>query len=838
MTLSSENLPTGPDVPQVLLFGHSGSGKSALLGALLQAGELQGAVLQARVFDPSGRLQSIRDALSDGISLDKTTTEVTRYSVQLRPLDDKAGQAEHTASFILTDCSGRAAESLIHHPYALLEQGTHGPVARAVIEADAIVLLVDASADAEELYAAFEDFDAFLHVVWRGKEGAREVGGFPVLLVLTQCDKLAEPTDTRAKWEERIQRRTDRAWKEFDKFLKDAAPEDGVPSPFLPFGSIDLTVYAVAVRVPRTLDRPGERDTPYGVAEMFRDCFTEAAAHRSRVVRSNQRLAWTVRGTLAFVTLLVAAAVGVTFFQPARPDTGLEDRVVAYQTHEAPPPVRLSEQLIAGNKQTLAAFRDDPRFSQLPPDLQEYVNSRVKEIEDYENYWSRLMHASSPGEARSEDELNRVDLALRSGDLALPAGYDWEQTAAGQLQEKWAKDVAAIRETEKKFFDRYIDLYRRGTVLALASSFGGNWRAEVNSLLEEGSRLPAVLGAPLPGSAAVATPRGQPVANRVPFEFDRVYQARKDWDLAAEKLAHLRDLADALALTAGPGRPEPVLFIPEPGPAVNSVRLPLDRLISLPQQYPREAAEPREWEVRNFSDPGRKILSDRLEQSFRNGVRQVQALLLARLGNDGNAEERAESLRKLAVTLVDPVTPFPEWGRLLHFIARLRDPAATNPVLDLAVFLARTSFDLDFRGFELTIPDDLALEKVVPSGPLTITVASPSQSVQVQRFKLQGGGVREGSATTYRFMPEEAARLVYHPGDGFQAELPVQSGSNSLRLVWSSGGSRAYQFDRLEREPRLVRSPESSEPAVGVKLTAARGSIVPRLPTLFPEPRP
>src|SRR5207244_185231 len=98
----------------------------------------------------------------------------------------------------------KAAESLIAHPAALQDSHTAAPVARAVTQADAIILMVDASADEDELNEAFEEFDAFLTVIWQAKAGAREVGGFPVLLVLTRCDKLAEPGDTREAWEARV----------------------------------------------------------------------------------------------------------------------------------------------------------------------------------------------------------------------------------------------------------------------------------------------------------------------------------------------------------------------------------------------------------------------------------------------------------------------------------------------------------------------------------------------------------------------------------------------------------------------------------------------------------
>src|SRR5262249_55967163 len=70
--MSIPTLPPTPDVPQVLLFGHSGSGKSALLGALLKAAETQGQVFRGELHESSGRMASIRDAVYKGDELEPT----------------------------------------------------------------------------------------------------------------------------------------------------------------------------------------------------------------------------------------------------------------------------------------------------------------------------------------------------------------------------------------------------------------------------------------------------------------------------------------------------------------------------------------------------------------------------------------------------------------------------------------------------------------------------------------------------------------------------------------------------------------------------------------------
>ena len=143
----------------------------------------------------------------------------------------------------------------------------------------------------------------------------------------------------------------------------------------------------------------------------------------------------------------------------------------------------------------------------------------------------------------------------------------------------------------------------------------------------------------------------------------------------------MRDLADALALTEGPDRPDPALVLPEPGRGVNSSTLPGTRLFAL-RSIPTTNDDFREWELSNFPDPGRSRLAERLDRAFQTGTRHVESLLAARIGEN---TDTPDGWRKVADALIDPA--FADWGRLLHLMLRLRNPSATNPVADLAAFL-------------------------------------------------------------------------------------------------------------------------------------------------------
>ncbi len=830
----STPVPVPKDTPSVLLFGHSGAGKSALLGAMLKAAETQGPILRGEVLEASGRLASIRDSVYKGNAPEPNAAELATYTVRLRPWREGSVAVTEPVTITLNDCSGKAAESLIHHPEPLRDPKTHVPVARAVIDADAIILLVNGAADDEELLEAFEEFDTFLTVVAQGKANAREVGGFPVMLVLTQSDRLARAGDTPEMWEHRVALRADEAWTKFDRFLRGAELEDGIASPFLPFGDVDLRVYSVAIRTPRFADASTDPNVPYKVAELFRDCFTVARSRRDRVKESDYRLKWTVRFALAFIGVLLMVAIAIIAYQPPAGGPGLVERIQIYERNEPEAAVRLAYPMLTRNKQLLLAFQQDSDFLDLPIEMREFVNNRVTEIEDYEAFRERLMTAKAPGDARTLEELEGVRRTLLEGDLALPEHYAWGKTSAATLREKWLVDVDVIRAAESEFLEKYRDLVRRGTVMLLRPSLGGPWRAELSAITDVAARIPIGLEEPLAGSPALEQSRGQRVARRAPFEFERVYNERSDWETVLSRLLHLRDLGDALGLTAGDGLPPAVLRLPEPGAGVDSATLAGARLAGLFKWYPRETQDYREWEVREFPNPVRSLLSEQLNEAFRTGVRHVDLLMRARIDAEPSTADTPQSWRALAQALRDTATPFPDWARLLHLIARLADPSALNPIEELAQFLKMDEFELKLNGFELLLQPDPALGRVTPAGPFTLKINAPNGTAKTRSFQQVGDGVQTGSAMNYRFKADSTDKLLYKPGDELYAELPVRAGGRDFKLVWETSRSRVFQFDKLTREPRMAKPGAASELAPGVRLTPGTDSTLPRLPILFP----
>ena len=217
-------------------------------------------------------------------------------------------------------------------------------------------------------------------------------------------------------------------------------------------------------------------------------------------------------------------------------------------------------------------------------------------------------------------------------------------------------------------------------------AFDANWLADIARLSDEADRPPFPLTDDLPTSYAVSQPRGERVTYFVPYEFDEVYHVRRGLQQTRDRLAHLRDLADALGATTAPNRPVPVLVLPEPN-GVDSAGLAATRWAALREAYPGQPEDYPDWEVPNFPDPARTELAARLQKSFAAGVRHVHKLM--------KLQDTKEGWKAMAAALSEPV--YREWGRLLHLLARLQNPAAPNPVTELTGFLS----DLDTKVFEL-----------------------------------------------------------------------------------------------------------------------------------------
>jgi hypothetical protein len=185
------------DPLRLVLFGMPAAGKSSLLGALSQAARLQEHLLNGRLTDLTHGLEELRTRLYEEQAR-RTADEVVPYPVDYEPFadDGPALVAHRHCGAVVFDCDGRVANDLLVRHKALDEESPEGTLAREVLEADVLILVVDAAAPAAQIDADFTEFDRFLRLLEQQRGEQTEVAGLPVFLVLTKCDLLAEPGAT------------------------------------------------------------------------------------------------------------------------------------------------------------------------------------------------------------------------------------------------------------------------------------------------------------------------------------------------------------------------------------------------------------------------------------------------------------------------------------------------------------------------------------------------------------------------------------------------------------------------------------------------------------------
>src|SRR5437764_1355015 len=111
---------------------------------------------------------------------------------------------------------------------------------------------------------------AFLKRLKKVRGQRADVAGLPIYLVLTKCDLLSKPNDTFAEWQQRIEEEKRKLGERISPLVRDLHAGH--------FGSIRLRVWATAVSRPSFADGPAPATEPYGVIELFRQCFVSAEA--------------------------------------------------------------------------------------------------------------------------------------------------------------------------------------------------------------------------------------------------------------------------------------------------------------------------------------------------------------------------------------------------------------------------------------------------------------------------------------------------------------------------------------------------------------------------------
>lgn len=822
--------PPPPDALRIVLFGPPAAGKTSLLGALAQSAQTQESLLNGRLTDPSLGLDELRKQLYDGPGR-VTAEEVSPHPIAYEPFvgDGRSLAAHERLTAVVIDCDGRVANNLLSRREVLGEDSAEGTLAREVLRADALLLVVDASATLPQIDAVFAEFDRFLRLLEQGRGERTEVGGLPVYLVLTKCDLLARTGDSLGSWLERIEERKRDVDELFRDFLSRRVAEGGS----WPFGRLDLHVWATAVKRPALAQTPAREREPFGVAELFRLCLAQAAAFRDRRRQSHSRVFWTAASAVGLVAGMIALMVALVTTSPSELRAKVDEirfaegSTAADRLRGSPSELR---QRIAELDEVLA----DPGFSKLSAGEREFVRSRREELSDYLAYYEKLRLVTPPGDVATYDALRGIIRELQS---LSPPNAEWEQTDAAHFRDKRIGEAEALGRAvgqAKLWYDNSLVSGRELWVFAgylptpeTPTLDWSRWYDKVSGLLDPARQTPFSPQEPIPGTH---------LTYATAFRFDRVAEARAEWETVQGNLRRVVDVGAALGLIAGvKGRP-PLLVIPRPPD------FPLDRaagrLKELQEAYPNYRAD---FVLSGLPDAIVPEVRQAARANFEHLLEPGREAVLVQLRKAGDGDEDSLSRwTKVGEWLGRDPPELASWRSLALVLARLNDPAATDPVSALASFLQKSSFSIEINQLTLEIP--FRLQALKPSAGADLEIFHPATTPQGPAIACAAAGEGERDldrrVTVYKFRPRDRRRLTYRPGESLSASLQLR---DDQTLTWTRCHSTAFQFERLLRSPRVRPTNEPAGEgtlAEGVELTIVPADGVPRVPDLLPAVRP
>ncbi len=824
-----------PSALRVVLFGMPDAGKSSLLGALAQAAQTQERTFGGRLTDLTNGLAELQHRVYDGRPRE-TLAETAAFPVAIDPFEGARPDPRRREEAVLIDCDGRVANDILTRRKQLAEEAPAGSLVGEILSADALVLVVDAGANVVQVEADLSEFVRFLRLFERERGRRSEVGGLPVILVLSKADLLAKPEDSAAEWTARVEQKKAEVGKRFREFLESEDDDRRTA-----FGEIDLSVAATAVRWPALAGSPARLREPWHVAELFRRGLAAARDFRARRTASGRRLTWTVLASSGFLALLAVATTVLVLNRESHEVVALASNVENYRSREGlTASVRLAEPLQRKIGE-LSDFKSDRDFVKLASDQQKYVTDRLAELEDYREYKDRLLQARAPADVRSNEELQSVERALRS-ELAPPEKYatEWRQTEAAVLRDKRLDDIKALRRAADEVEEFYRALIARASKLLSFADRENDaaplpwprWLEVVDALLQDATP-PFRPTDKLRDSRAV--PQSRAATYGAVWNYPPVEAARGQWERTRAKLERLRDLASAFGLTGG-NRPA-VLKLPERFAADQSS----DVLAKLKAEYPRFG----EWSLADTPDAAVPEVKAAAQASYRRLVTAGRAVVLRLFDQIAPDGKETPSRWRAVADSAQNSADLREWRHLANVVLRFADPGAEDPVAALASFLRRERFDLDVRGFRLAVPDELKGQRYRPQSPLTLGEQSSGGPERKLTFRLDGDGVRDSRLrlTTYTYAVDGTTSFAFAPGDAFWADVPLRDAAGrEWKFSWWSNGSRtlSYQLERIELPPRLHAADqkiENGDLADGVVLTPVPAGAVPRVPDLLPDVR-
>jgi hypothetical protein len=811
-----------------------GAGKSSLLGALAQASQTQEHLLHGRLTDLSGGgLTELQHRVYDE-SPRRTVEEIIPYPIKYEPFGPTGPEGKkRPLTSIFIDCDGRVANDLLVRRKALEPNSPEGTLAFEILQADGLVLVIDISAPPTETDADFAEFGRFLNQLEHSRGERAEVGGLPVFLVLAKCDLLAQPQDSALDWMERIEERKRQVNTRFRDFL--ARREKGA----VPFGRIDLHLWATAVKRPELANTPARPREPYGVAELFFQALQAASSFEKQQRRSRRRLAWTVTGAASLIVgLLTIAGVVANRSSSAGSVVDLQNKIEDYRSREgSTPSLRLPGSLEKLDRSiaVLTELQNDTGYNQLPLDHQDYVNNRLQELRAYEAYLRQILAARPPAAARNLNDLQAMEEDLKTT-LAVPR-TDWRQTEAARLGDERLADLLALRKGVDEANAWYQQLLEKGEELANfarrqpgtngASLDWRSWQTDVKKLLAQAQVPPFRPNDRLRGLYS-------PTWSETVLRFDSVEEARTRWEQTRQRLDRFLNLSGALGLGLLPEKPPLLVFQNQDTATATDCRL---RLEELRKAYPRFQED---FRPAALPEAAAADFRQAAQANYANLLEPGRAAVLRRLAKavPGN-RETAAGWQEVQHWLQKNPEELVEWRVLAGLLHRLAEPGVEepDPVSELAFFLSRDRFEIALGSLSLKVPRDLGVR---PQDNLSVIhkTASGENTLSLERVG-EPEYDPQTRLNTYTFRLLQRATLTYHPGEDLWAQWPLRKeGETGARtLSWVRGRSTMFQFEHLQRGAFLHSADQA--PATGTYYENLRPlsgpqTQIPRVPDLLP----
>lgn len=822
---------------RIVFFGSPRSGKTSLLEAFERIAS------NGAETDPV-QLRHAHDADS-----------VRRELIPQIVLVDLPDSDINARAVLLLDCDGEASAKLLNQPGELARSRARGELAKAIRNADCLVLIVESRSDEREIESHFRAFQSFLDSLRSGRTFDREIGAWPIFLTLTKCDKLHEPEMPVDVWLNRVE--VELADLEA-RFVEQFDGDIETPSDAFSFGSLRLATEATATSLPVELRDPAYdlTDGTHNLDTFVPEVLAAAGDYRSRARAARRRLKWTATGVVALFGLMMLLLIGLFAVGEATPLEKLTERVAALQSHNESAANRLADDNLPARRRELEQIRRSQEFARLSPALQKFVESRFREIDDYTAYKHEFAPPQfSPAEVRTLGSFQNLQRDLDTK-LAPPAEHAdaWAETEAVRLRAKWRDDLRLLGENE----DRVHTWYRRliaGATDLIVHSQQPDWRHQIGRLAREAVEppfLPAGVPSndwakqPVPGSQRLPIPRGEPLTFEEVFRYERADFAKRDWEITERRLLDLLDLTDALGLTVDPelrlppGEPAAALNLPEPnGDVAESKTLAGRRLAILKRRFPRAAEGIAYWQTATYPEALQVEVSRRLRLAHETGIRHVRALIEGELKLENSRADAPADWRRLidspAALLLQP--DLKDWGRLLQLLQSWSDPSRgeADPVAELTAFLKAEKFSFPISAVEIYLPNSLRVQVLAPDGAWQLAVTPPEGQTRTLTLKASAEVKTDANGATYRFVPAiPLTPLEYRPGDGFTAELPLKSRSAKYILKWTRSRTNAFAIEKLLLDPDLegIQPEEKPQRATGVRvklIPEKPGGIVPEL---------